>query len=409
MISCDGWSRETYPVANAFSLSFIRVTNNDLPIIRVKESSSREYLASYDNFGGDYLRGQTIFESRDSAIPKYFNTVTFDKQYEDDFIIEVKFRAEENYGYLKVELLGDGVAFVSGNDGTDKPISQLEKNKFPSGTYMLTIQDNKYQKKLVDNVVIEKGKTAVKRYNISNGSEFGSNTEDLIYFDDGDVIISYYPPKATVELIMQDGKVELLHEWKQLLTLPKGEYLLNVYAKDYESKQVEFQVDPYEVTRAQWKEIMNRSIPLLEYETPIENVCWNRAIKFCNQLSKSEGFDPFYLTGFGNDKNNLNIEDNSRNIIRCDFDANGYRLPSEVEWEYVAKGGQLAFSNDETFIDATKDKEQVEGRCSKNKKEVTVFCGSSGPNVLGIYDLTSNVSEWCGDWYSEDYYTLHLK
>lgn len=121
-------------------------------------------------------------------------------------------------------------------------------------------------------------------------------------------------------------------------------------------------------------------------EFPAAGISWFDAVEFCNWKSDKENLVPCYK------KVGTNVTWNQS--------ANGYRLPTEAEWEFIAKEGQMNYpylyagSNDITSI----------GWTSRNSEEVAHKVGSSTPNNLGVYDLTGNVWEWCWDWYSPTYF-----
>ena len=119
---------------------------------------------------------------------------------------------------------------------------------------------------------------------------------------------------------------------------------------------------------------------------PVERVSWNDAIEFCNRLSRSEGFQEAY-SGSGSN-------------ITCDFNSNGYRLPTEAEWEYAARGGS---SSTNTKYSGSNTLESV-AWYSSNSLTRTHAVGTKSPNQLGIYDMSGNVFEFCWDWYSSTYY-----
>ncbi len=131
----------------------------------------------------------------------------------------------------------------------------------------------------------------------------------------------------------------------------------------------DFYIGKYEVTQAQWQTVMGYNPSGFKGDDlPVENVSWNDVQKFIEKLNQ--------LTG----KN--------------------YRLPTEAEWEYAARGGnksrgyKYAGSNN---IDDT-------GWFSENAGGRTHIVGEKSPNELGIYDMCGNVYEWCADWYNKDYY-----
>ncbi|RMG57219.1 MAG: sulfatase-modifying factor protein, partial [Bacteroidetes bacterium] len=134
---------------------------------------------------------------------------------------------------------------------------------------------------------------------------------------------------------------------------------------------------------------------------PIVNVSWYDAVAFCNWLSRTTGLTPVYT-----------IEGE---VVTADWQANGYRLPTEAEWEFAARavdgiGGQkVRFGNGKDTASATTmnfDSESHYNRAYVRRGPMrgqTVPVGTFAPNSLGLYDLSGNVREWCWDWF--DAYT----
>jgi formylglycine-generating enzyme required for sulfatase activity len=116
----------------------------------------------------------------------------------------------------------------------------------------------------------------------------------------------------------------------------------------------------------------------------VEQVRWRDAKLYCNERSLLEGLTPCY--------------DETKEGWPCNYEANGYRLPSEAEWEFAARAGskdrypfgERALNQSAWFGD--------------NAGKQTHVVGTRRPNDWGIHDMYGNVSEWCQDAYQKDYY-----
>jgi formylglycine-generating enzyme required for sulfatase activity len=138
-----------------------------------------------------------------------------------------------------------------------------------------------------------------------------------------------------------------------------------------------------EVTQKEWQEIMGSNPSNFKGDNlPVERVSWNDAIEYCNRRSLKEGLTPAYR-GSGNN-------------ITCDFNATGYRLPTEAEWEYAAKGGNQDYLSYEYAGGTSADSVAW---YYNNSGSTTHPVGTKQPNSLGLYDMSGNVYEWCWDWY----------
>ena len=135
----------------------------------------------------------------------------------------------------------------------------------------------------------------------------------------------------------------------------------------------DFYIGKYEITQKQWRAVMNTDPPELKFKgcdnCPVERVSWNDIQEFLTKLNQQ-------------------------------FPGKHYRLPTEAEWEFAARGGNK--SNDYTYSgsNSINDVAWYSSNCGAKTHEV----GGLQANELSIYDMTGNVWEWCSDWYDENYY-----
>jgi len=131
---------------------------------------------------------------------------------------------------------------------------------------------------------------------------------------------------------------------------------------------------------------------------PVEMVSWYDAVEFCNLLCKELGLEKVYsIDKETKDKDNTSGFDEIKWLVKTNNKAKGFRLPTEAEWEYAARGG--AISNPTTYAGSNR-LEQV-GWFRKNSGNETLEVGLKFPNQLGFYDMNGNVLEWCWDWYRD--------
>ena len=166
---------------------------------------------------------------------------------------------------------------------------------------------------------------------------------------------------------------------------------------DDEKELFNIEVFKYQVTQAIWTEIMGNNPSTFKGENkPVETISWWDTLEFCNKLSEKYGLIPVYNIDKKRGILTINQIDGEISFPdKADFSkTEGFRLPTEIEWEWFAIGGKLA-NKDEKILNANKMEE--EAWYYKNSGGRTNNVGLKKPNQLGIYDCIGNVWEWCYD------------
>jgi formylglycine-generating enzyme required for sulfatase activity len=162
-----------------------------------------------------------------------------------------------------------------------------------------------------------------------------------------------------------------------------------------------FLVSKFEVTQELWESVMGSNPSYFKgNRRPVDQVSWYDAVEFCNKFSEKIGLTPAYtINKDKKDLNNNNEYDQLKWLVTCDFTTNGYRLPTDAEWEYLAKGGGESKSKSYEYNGS--NDVYADGWFRNNSGHTTHDVGGKQPNELGLYDTRGNVSEWCWDWYGD--------
>jgi len=188
--------------------------------------------------------------------------------------------------------------------------------------------------------------------------------------------------------------------FKDMVVVNGGKYTPSFFNEEREVFDIE--VCKYLVTQNMWMEVMGENPSIFKGERrPVESVSWWEALEYCNKLSEKYNLKPVYdLNKKEEGILKINqLEGNSEYPNIADFrKTEGFRLPTELEWEWFARGGEVAIQ-DGTFNYKYSGNDDIDivAWYSNNSKNQTHDVGIKKSNQLEIYDCTGNIWEWCYD------------
>ena len=198
-----------------------------------------------------------------------------------------------------------------------------------------------------------------------------------------------------------------------MVYIPPGEFMMGSPEQEEERYNDEtqhrvrltkgFYLQRTQVSQIQWEKVMGFNPSYFHdcLNCPVEWVTWYDAVAFCNALSEREGRRSAYEMSVKR-RDDKHIKDAEVTLV---LDTDGFRLPTEAEWEYACRAGtttSFSFGENITSTQVNYDGNYSYAGGQKSKyREKTIAAGSLPPNSWGLYEMHGNVCEWCNDWYEK--------